>query len=98
MTVEEMCQNYKAQKKPKKRYNKSEYADPTSNLKFFDLKVGDIVLAKDYDRDKEKVKSRYKVTGIYTYIFTATKLNKSHRTVGFCKADYQMGAVKRVER
>jgi hypothetical protein len=96
MTVEEMCQNYKAQKKPKKKYNKSEYAELTSKLKPFDLKAGDIILAKDYDRDKEKVKSKYVVNKIYPYIFTATKLAKSHRTVGFCKADYQMGEVRKI--
>lgn len=68
------------------------------STKKFDLKIGDKIMADNLDTDLSfKGQSRYKVLKIYPYTFLAEKTTGNHRQVGFAKADYLCGRIKRAE-
>lgn len=73
-------------------------------MKKFDLHIDDIVKAPEIDKfeqtekdetgkNRRKLSSRYEVTGIYAYMFTAKKLTGSRREIGFAKSRYQIGEI-----
>ena len=73
-------------------------------MKEFDLHIGNIVKAPEIDKydqtekdetgkNRRKLSSRYEVTGIYKYMFTAKKLTGSKREIGFAKSRYQIGEI-----
>jgi len=61
-------------------------------MKRFDLKVGDIIKAKDFILDD---KTKFEVTYISKWIFEGKRLDLGF-VRGFQKIDYQRGVIKRV--
>ena len=65
---------------------------PFFRLRNFDIRVGDIVQGHDVIFNDVR---KYRVTGIYPYIFTVETIDRTYGT-SFQKKEYQVGGVQKV--